>query len=441
MSLLGRSWVVLVLWMTSLVLAVAMEPGTFGSGDVFFNLSYLFGGLLVLSLMWASLSLRGVRVTRQLRSNRSQVGRYAQEQVTVENTGPIPKLWLEVRDHSELPGHRVSRVVSSLPAHQQRSWVVQTPCYRRGWYRLGPVTLFSGDPFGLFLLHRQLDLTASIVIYPPAFELPGFAPPFGQLTGGDVLRRRTHHITTNVAGVRDYVPGDSFNRIHWPSTARTERLIVKEFELDPAADIWLFLDMEQHVQAGVSRQLPLDTSLPSVLHVLREGAGQVELEPNTEEYAIASAASLARYFLERGWPLGMITYPRGRRRELAQPDRGARQLDRLLSILAVTHAEGSVPLPQVLAAETIQLGRNATVIVVTPSTDDAWVATLRHLTGRGLRGMAVVVDPASFAPETAGDRRTRGIVANLASGGVPAYLVRQGDRLEAALSEAHAQAG
>jgi uncharacterized protein (DUF58 family) len=58
------------------------------------------------------------------------------------------------------------------------------------------------------------------------------------------------YVTTNVAGVREYAPGDSFNRIHWPSTARAGRLIVKEFELDPTADIWLFLDMQREVQAG-----------------------------------------------------------------------------------------------------------------------------------------------------------------------------------------------
>jgi uncharacterized protein (DUF58 family) len=64
-----------------------------------------------------------------------------------------------------------------------------------------------------------------------------------RVTGGDALRRRTHYITTNASGVRDYAPGDPFNRIHWKSTARKDRLIVKEFELDPLADVWLILDL------------------------------------------------------------------------------------------------------------------------------------------------------------------------------------------------------
>jgi hypothetical protein len=55
----------------------------------------------------------------------------------------------------------------------------------------------------------------------------------GLLSGGEALRRRTHYVTTNASGVRDYAPGDSFSRIHWRSTARRNRLIVKEFELDP----------------------------------------------------------------------------------------------------------------------------------------------------------------------------------------------------------------
>jgi len=387
--------------------------------------------------------LHWTRVTRQTRSRRSQVGKLAEERFVVENTGPLPKLWLEVRDHSELPGHRVSRVVNSLRARHQRSWAVKTICYRRGRFMLGPVAIYSGDPFGLFLLKRDIRLAGHIVVYPPTFELSGFAPRIGQVSGGDALRRRTHYVTTNVAGVRDYVPGDSFNRIHWPSTARTGRLIVKEFELDPMADIWLFLDLEKRVHMGrVAESVP-DLTLPPLLRVLRDDSSRIELDPSTEEYAIAITSSLAKHFLDRGRSVGMVTYARRTQREFAQTDRGERQQARLLGMLAVARAEGNIPLAQVLSAETVHFTRNTTAIAITSSVDADWVVAMRHLATRGVRPVAVVIDPSSFVQDVSAsryERATRRVVADLVASRIPTYLVRNGDALEVALSEANAQA-
>lgn len=440
MKNLERSWVVILLWLASLVTALAVPPG---QKDIFFTLVYLFGGLLIISYLWAWLNLRWTRITRQTRSRRSQVGKYAEERFIVENTGPLPKLWLEVRDHSELPGHRVSRVVNSLPSHRQRSWAAKTICYRRGRFMLGPITLYSGDPFGLFVLKRDLHLASHIVVYPPTVDLPGFSPRIGQVSGGDALRRRTHYITTNVAGVRDYEPGDSFNRIHWPSTARNNRLIVKEFELDPMADIWLFLDLEAHVHVGKAQEWMPDSALPPLLRVLREDTGHIELERSTEEYAIAVTASLAKHFLDLSRSVGMVTYTRKSQREFAQADRGERQLTRLLEMLAVARAEGSIPLAQVLSAETVHFTRDTIVIVVTPSTDTDWVVAMRHLVTRGVRTLAVVLDPSGFIQDTSAshyERAVHRVIGDLIASRVPTYEVHYGDRLEVALSEANVQA-
>ncbi len=240
-----RSRIVFVLW---LVVGVA----ALGSGrELLYNLWYLLTALIIVSFLWAWSGIRRVKVERQVRAARSQVGKMIEERFVVRNQSILPKLWLEVLDHSTLPHHRASRVISPLGAKKIHSRTIQTRCIQRGRFTLGPLTLVSGDPFGLFRLTRQLDEPAetSVIVYPAIVDVPSFAPLVGFLPGGDTMRRRTHYVTTNVSGVRDYAPGDSFNRIHWPSSARTGRLISKEFELDPTADVWLFLDLERAAQA------------------------------------------------------------------------------------------------------------------------------------------------------------------------------------------------
>jgi uncharacterized protein (DUF58 family) len=394
--------------------------------DLFYNLTYLIIAILVISYLWAWTSIRWVHVTRYLWAKKAEVGKTSEERFTIRNTSILPKLWLEVRDHSDLPDHQASHVLSSFGARKERGWTVRTLCRQRGRFTLGPVTLTSSDPFGLFKMQRELDRTSSIVVYPAIVELAAFATPSGQLPGGDALRRRTHYVTTNVRGVRDYVPGDSFNRIHWPSTARRGRLIVKEFELDPMADVWLFLDMDRMVQAELEWETSLERREPALLWTKRPG---LELAPSTEEYGVTVTASLAKHFIVRNRAVGMVSY--AQQREVVPADRGERQLSKILETLAVIKGAGRIPLAQVLAAEGLHLVRGTTIIVITSSPDKNWVTASRYLEQRGLRVVAVLIAPDSFGGEWGMEE----VSAELAVGGAPTYIVRKGDNLAEALSQ------
>jgi uncharacterized protein (DUF58 family) len=420
---LERSSVLFLLWLASLVGILAVGQ------PIFYSLFYLFGSLLLFSYLWAWLNVHWVRITRHVHTRQVQVGKFFEERLLLENTGPLPKLWIELRDQSDLPLHRVSRVISNLAGKRQYTWHVRTPCYQRGRFTLGSLSVYSSDPFGLFLLKKDLprSFTSHVVVFPLAVDLPSFQPPVGEQTGGEIIHRRTHYVTTNVAGIRDYVPGDSFNRIHWPSTARTGQLMVKEFELDPLADVWIFLDMEKRVQAGLSyAQLPP----PTLPQVHWEKLPSFELPPSTEEYGVTIAASLAKHFLGQNRAVGLITYANAYHREIAQSDRGERQLTRIYEMLAVTQAYGSIPLAEVLAAETPRMGRNTTVIIVTPSIELEWVAVTRHLLDRGIRATAIIIDPGSFGMVYSSLK----LEIELAASYVPHYVVHQGDALEQTLT-------
>ncbi len=411
-----RGWLV-VLALLAVSFVEAMATGR----ALWFNLLYLFTAVLLVSYVWAWSNVSGLQLVRQTRSQRSQVGEIVEERFLVRNRGLLPKLWVEVRDHSDLPEHHASRVVNSLGGHRSRGWAVSTVCRRRGRFTLGPVTLTSSDPFGLFEKRRTISATSSMVVYPFTVELEHFRLPSGELPGGGAMGRRTHYVTTNVSGIRDYFPGDSFNRIHWPSTARTGRLIVKEFELDPTADVYLFLDMQGSVQADRLWEPPADGVQP--LWPTRP-----RLAPSTEEYGVAIAASLARHFLAHNRAVGFVSYGQGR--EATQADRGERQLTKLMETLAVIRALGKVPMAQVLAAEGKALGRNTSVVVITPSDDIKWVDRLRDLRRRGIRGLGIVLDPVSFGRPANVD----GLLAALRQNGIRSYRVREGDALAAALT-------
>ncbi|RIK53253.1 MAG: DUF58 domain-containing protein [Chloroflexi bacterium] len=403
----------------------------FNSGrELAYNLAYLLTSVLIFSYAWAWNSLRAIGLRRITRTRRSQVGQFAEEQFEVTNRGRWPKLWLEIKDDSTLPWHEASRVISNLGRGATQRWQVKTLCTQRGRFRLGPLSLHSGDPVGIFDVEQHIDSTGYIVVYPLVVELTSFEPSISDLSGGEARHRRTYQITTNVAGVREYVTGDSLNRIHWPSTARARRLMAKEFELDPTADIWLYLDLNQAAEAA----LPWVAAPPEqglfALHSPRRKQARYELPPSTTEYAVTVTASLARYFVLRNRAVGMSS--RGKAREFVQADRGERQLNKILEALAVATAVGNLPFAHLIATDGIRLNRNDTVLAISADPSPDWAIALEHLQRRGVNSIAVVIDGSSFGRADS----YAPLLGELEAGGVPTYRVRRGDDLASALSQA-----
>ncbi len=416
-----RSLVFLLLGLIALVMG-------FSSGrDLWFTLAYLIGLLMIVSFVWAWVNLRWTKIGRVTRTRRTQVGQPLEERIMITNTSVIPKLWLEIRDGSNMPEHFVSRVVNGLAPKRRFAWRVQTLSQRRGRYRLGPLIIRTSDPFGLFPMQRDIDATTNVVVYPLTVDVLDFPLPSGVLSGGDALRRRSYQVTANAAGVRDYAPGDSFNRIHWKSTARRNRLVVKEFELDPLADLWIVPDMTAAVHVSNDAQEGARQQVSGV----HGGRIEVDLVADTEEYTVTIAASLARHFLKQDRAVGMMANSASA--EFVQPDRGERQQNRLLETLAVLRANGDLDLPSVLLTQSSRFQRGTTLIFITPTTDVAWSITIRELERRGLRTVTVLIDPATFGAAES----TEALLNSLNLYGMSSYPVSAGDNLTEALSAAY----
>ena len=415
-----RAWLVLALGLFCLVAALITGR------DLYYHLAYVFVAALTLSAAWAWSATRGLRLSRYTRTSRAQVGRPLEEHFSLRNTWWLPKLWVTVHDYSDLTGHHASRVIHDLRPRQEYGWTVRTLCERRGRFRLGPVVISSTDPLGLFEFRRTFSQTGSIVVYPATVPMQSFPYPVGYLPGGDALRRRTHHITTNAAGVRDYVHGDGFNRIHWRSTAHKDRLIVKEFELDPMSDAWIFLDMERSVHYKVREdeaEVAMREREPWWSRV-----EQLRLEPSTEEYAVTAAASVAEFLIRHRRAVGLAAY--GQRREVIQADRDERQIGKILDTLAALRAEGKIPFSQVLSVEGRRLARGAVLVAISPSVSEEWMQAALFLDRAGLRVVTILVDAASFGGPLGTDMLEEQL---LATGGI-AVRLRYGDQIKDVLN-------
>jgi uncharacterized protein (DUF58 family) len=405
------------------LLIVSLLAGVFSGVQLYFRLAYVWALLLIVSWLWSWHILRGVNMDRKARTTRAQVGHILEERIEVDNPGRLPRLWLAVSDSSSLPGSQASRLFPLVEPRRGRTFLSRTRILSRGVFPLGPTTLESGDPFGIFPVERIYQASESLLVYPMLFELQDFPAPAGILSGGEALRRRTPQVTPNAAGVREYEPGDPLNRIHWVSTARRNRLITKEFELDPQSEVWIFLDAVRIGQASLPFSWPKKTKEDLWKHKI-----EFSLPPSTEEYGVCIAASIARYYLHLDRSLGFVSA--GQSLTLIPPDRGGRQLAKILESLAILRAVGTLPLWGLIDIQAQHLARGSTIVVITHSVEEEVVLIVDFLSRRGLRPVIVLIDAASFN----GPVGTEEIAEGLRLMKIPLRVVHNGDDLSKTLS-------
>ncbi|MDQ3167480.1 MAG: DUF58 domain-containing protein [Chloroflexota bacterium] len=360
--------------------------------------------VLVVAALWSVVSLGGIAVRRDLVADRAQVGDVLVERVTVWNRSRLPKWWLEITDHSSLPGHDASQAVRIGPLGE-RSWEVRTRCGRRGAFRLGPLSVATSDPLGIFFRRRLLAIGHEVVIYPRLVDVSAMLPPAGRLPRGATASRRLLAHSTSSSTVREYVAGDPMNRISWRTTARTGRLMTKEFESEASADLWLLVDLQR-----VGQAVGIENARGAAMAI--------------EETIVSLAASLALDALTSGRAVGMICS--GGRATVIQPERGDRQRTRFLETLAVVAADGEMPLAERLVVDGPRMRRQDVLVIITASRDAGWVEVGGGIMSRGTPVAVAMVDAADGSGSPGGSRPPVEVVGALAAVDISVHVVPAG---------------
>ena len=364
------------------------------------------GGLIVVAYFWARHLSRGLQGSRHLRFGWMAVGDRLSEQFEIINNSQLPALWVEVVDASNVPGYQAA-VVRSIGAQSSDRWRLAAVCEQRGQFRLGPWALHSGDPFGLFKVMVSYPAANEIIIHPPIYTQVPIPLPAGQGEGQVRARQRPWRATINAAGVRDYFPGDPYKWIHWPKSAHYNNLLVRQFDLDAAGDIWLLLDMQQAAQVG-------------------------DGPDGTEEQIILLATALAVRSLNENRGIGLAAY--GRNPELIPPALGQGQQWRLLRTLALIGADGQSSISEAVRDLGQVAQRGSAAVIITPNNDADWLPNMLLLTQRGISCTAVLLDPDSYRAEELLDieadkagHATRNLQQVIRRLGMGCYIIHQGE--------------
>ncbi|MGI8406318.1 MAG: DUF58 domain-containing protein, partial [Thermomicrobiales bacterium] len=303
--------------------------------------------LLLIAYVWSRLTLPRLGLTRSLSLDRVRAGETVSEELTLTNASWLPKLWIEVRDLSSLPGHNASHVVN-VSSHGATTWHVVTECEKRGRFQLGPVNVSSGDPLGLFTTKRFIPVRHELVVYPVKLDVSQIHLPAANMAGGAVLNRSSAISSPTISGLREYAPGDPLNRISWAATARRGTMMVKEFDPDPTSDLWIMIDLKE---SGIR---PVERNQDG------EGAGDPPYLESTEEYLIALGGSLAERALDDGRKVGLVINRSMPIRLIA--DNTRRQWYRIFESLAMATAFGNRSLAEAISVESRRFSRTAGLI-------------------------------------------------------------------------------
>ncbi|HEX6420717.1 MAG TPA: DUF58 domain-containing protein [Acidimicrobiales bacterium] len=340
-------------------------------------------GLVVFAAGYVRLTRLDLQVDRAVHPARVHVGQVSRVQIRIRNlrsaTSPVLRL---VDPVSGTAG--ADLLVPPLDHGERSVASYRLPTDRRGLLRVGPLRVVVGDPFGLAQARTQAAPQVEVTVFPAVEDVR----PVPVTTGNDPLAGVLHPHALGRTGddfyaLRPYVVGDDLRRIHWPSTARHDELLVRQQEQPWQGRTTLVLDVRRAGYDAASFEAAVSAAASIVT-------------------ATCAQRDLVRLITSDGVDSGFGT--------------GSTHTQALLEHLAVVQLTGGASLRAMLDLLRAD-GQGALVLVVGQATGDELTTAARlrgryglvrivQAAGAGLRGPApaadgavVRIDPGSpFAP-------------------------------------------
>ncbi len=201
--------------------------------------------LVILAVLSVVLTRVRIDVAREVHPVKVHAGTTTRVELRVSNRSTRRTPVLRLRD--PVAGTRGALVnLAPLPGGDTARAAYRLPTARRGLVPVGPLTVELSDPFGLARLTRQAAPRLEITVFPAVADVvpvtsAGMRDPH---SGSEHPTGLSRH-GDDFHGLRPYVVGDDLRRVHWPSTARHDDLMVRQDELPWQGRVTLLLDVRR----------------------------------------------------------------------------------------------------------------------------------------------------------------------------------------------------
>ncbi|OGH60682.1 MAG: hypothetical protein A3G34_11195 [Candidatus Lindowbacteria bacterium RIFCSPLOWO2_12_FULL_62_27] len=374
--------------------------------------------ILILPLLFGLVhrrALSALSIRRRMVAGQYE-GRPVAVELLVQNRSPIPFFMPEIEDPFMADPMPAKRAFLSGWLH---AWGNMTARYTalakgpRGEYTVGPSILSLIDPLGLSRTAGVVENTDLLTVYPTVF-------PIRQMPFEAARARFSLHLksTTKASqgqdfyGVREYRRGDSMRHIHWRSSARHLRLIVKEFEMPASKNVYLFIDLFERTARGMGHRSATD-------------------------YSIRIAAAIVTYAIQSSHCVGL--YGHGQTAIRMPPAGGVPQLQRIMRMLVAARQVGQTPFDQLLLEHLADIPIDSVVVLIFPTSQvdiGRYAHAISVLKARGVSPVAVLIDDRSFyrvrgeVKDYGQERSVDDVMSGMVSIGLTVYAVNETSDLE-----------
>lgn len=385
-----------------ILIFISLLYAYFVGGTVPYFVLYLSAILVVAGFIAAKINSR-ITAYCYTETVNAQVGGKIKVVVEIKNESgwPVPwvQCWVKMPETFYLPDNFGCYNFSLSPREKVRI-SEEIECKHRGRFDWGRILLRTGDVFGIFTRSWMDGAEQVLTVLPQIYDIGDdlgelFGRRYGEIPSSIHPARRG----SSFLGVKKYDASDGISRIHWKASARSQRLLVKQFQEQKMSEFTIFINLNENDYLGKGPE---------------SGA----------EKAITLAASLASVGIRKGHGVGLKVY--GQERTFVHVGYGKNHFSLMLKSLVQAQPGEDLSAAEIIGDEIRLLTRNGCPFVIVGNVESGLAENLIRLNSRGQRTVLLVIAAETFGNTSAeyiGDRDWE--IAHLRANGVPVLVIEK----------------